>query len=162
VHQLVADDTCNEGNQADACFRVDRLYRIMDTTDMNAMAQAYPLPQDSIIGFSVQNNTTHPYYVYLLSMSIRDGAFVQFPYEHTNQEYAKIEPNQSRKLEKGALSFPTLGQEIVKVILSRQPLDLTALEFTGTNALRSAGASKGPQSHLEKSHTSGKAGGLIL
>jgi hypothetical protein len=151
VHQLIKDDTCTEGDQANSCFRLDDMFRVTKTTDL-AQVNGQQLPQGSVIGFSVENNTHRPYYVYLLSMSLRDGGFVQFPQNHRHSEYALIKSGESKKLIKGgALAFPNPGQEIVKVIMSLKPLDTRAFEFKGTEAYRNyRSAAKGPQEHLEQ------------
>ncbi len=148
VHQLIKDDTCAEGNQANSCFRLDGMFRITKTTNL-AQINGQQLPQGSVIGFSVENNTHSPYYVYLLSMSLRDGGFVQFPHNHRHSEYALIKPNESKLIEGGALAFPNAGQEIVKVIMSLKSLDTRAFEFKGTEDYRRS-AAKGPQEHLEQ------------
>ncbi len=147
AYRLTEDDFCNDDSHAELCFRVDnRLYRATDSTELTLMdGQRQPL--GSKIGFLVENRTQLPYYVYLLSISARDGAFVQFPLGHRTSEYARINGRESKKLE-GALYFPNPGQEVIKVIMSEKPLDPSVFEFAGTQQER--GVTRGPQNPLER------------
>ncbi len=146
AHQLTEDPTCGNST-GNICLKFDTLYRAIDTTELKQL-NGKKLPHNSKMGFSVENKTRDSYYLYLLNISARNGAFVQFPPEDRPSEYALIKGGESRILDAG-LHFPNSGLEIVKVILSLKPLDPEVFEFAGTNEEKRA-AKKGPQNPLER------------
>lgn len=150
AHEIIKDETCDESHQTDDCFRLKNRYRITRTLDLNQL-NGQQLPQGSILGFSVANNADEPYYIYLMSLSLRDGGFVQFPYGGRTAEYALIKAGESRKLtDGGALEFASPGLEIIKAIISLKPLDTRAFEFKGVASYRSTVKVTTPQNHLEQ------------
>lgn len=163
VHSLVEDNACDKINN-NQCFTiieagVTKKYRAMNSIDLKQM-DGQKLPLNSKIGFSVENKTRDPYYLYILNISTRDGAFVQFPPKNRTSEYALINDEETRILD-GGLFFPNPGQEIVKVILSRNALDPVVFEFEGTQK-REQDIKRGSKNPLERllSRTA-RRGGLL-
>lgn len=147
AHRLIPDDTCQKDD--DKCFIMqDGKYRVADTSELSALDRK-TVQIGTNFGFSVENNTKMEYYLYLISISIRDGAFVLFPNPSYsgNSEFAIIPPNRMiRKLD-GTVEFANTGREIIKAVVSKERLDPQAFEFAGTEK---RGSSKGPTSPLER------------
>ncbi|MBK6958442.1 MAG: DUF4384 domain-containing protein [Nitrosomonas sp.] len=126
------------------CFISEKgKYQSTDSTELQQMDRQ-KLTVGSKIGFSVENKSHEAYYVYLLNITARDGAFVAFPSKRESLEYALIKGKETRILE-GVFNFRTPGHEILKIILSLKPLDPRAFEFEGTEE-RKREITKGPQS----------------
>ncbi|WP_350117073.1 caspase family protein [Nitrosomonas sp.] len=142
VHQLIEDENCNKDKMK--CFSLsnnnqEKLYKAIDSVDLKSMNNK-KLPPGSIIGFSVENKAQQNYYLYLLNISARDGAFVQFPPKDRPPEYALVNIGIPKDLD-GAIYFPNTGRETIKVILSAEAIDTTVFESEGTRDAGTRGSS---------------------
>lgn len=144
-HKLRPDDKCTEGDETCFILEKNQKFRQADTNDL-ATQDAIKVPLNSMLGFTVENKTDQDYYLYLLNVSMRDGANLIFPRRDTTAEAAIIQGGKKKKLP-GAVLFANTGREIIKAIISKTQLDPMAFEFAGTEERDSR---RGPTSPLER------------
>jgi len=103
---------------------------------LDALHKATLQPGD-ILTFTVQNGSKNDYYLYLLNISPDGGVSAIFPNASENAEYARLAAGESRDLsQETALLLNAPGEEIVKVIASRQPIAVSLFEAKGYEGFR--------------------------
>ncbi len=123
------------------------------------------LVQEQIVTFSIGNDASSDYYVYLLDIG-PDGAIeVIFPEAGLSDDEALISPGENLDLfERGhALLLDKGGEETVKIIASHEAINVTLLEQSGFTARGDTrGKDMNPLERLLSSALSGTRGVSIL
>ncbi len=93
-----------------------------------------------LITFTLHNQSKQDYYCYLINISSDGAIYILFPNSQENKEYALIKANKKRELfEEVLLMMVQSGEETIKLIASKQPIDVLLLEqkaFKGSRHLR--------------------------
>lgn len=146
AHNLIEDAQCNDVTSEGECF-VSKIskYRSTETQELSQY-DGKVLQKNTRMGLSVENDSRDDYYVYVLNITVKDGATVLFPRDDKTAEFAKVTGKEKRKLD-GVLRFTNSGIEILKILVSHKSLDPRAFEFAGTEI---RAAQKGPQNPLER------------
>ena len=111
-------------------------YQKVGDYNLDALSKTVLQPGD-ILTFTVQNRSKNDYYLYLLNISPDGGVSALFPNASENAEYARLAAGESRDLShETALLLNTPGEEIVKVIASRQPIAVSLFEAKGYESFR--------------------------
>jgi hypothetical protein len=107
---------------------------------------------DDLLTFSVTNEDSQDYYVYLLDIAPDGGIHAIFPLPQHIAEHARIKAGNTRDLgDDTVLLLNALGLETVKVIASAEPLDVRLLESESyTTFERTRGANATLLSPLER------------
>lgn len=89
------------------------------------------LEVDRLLTFSIQNNADASYFTYLINIA-PDGRIIPFyPTLFQSREYGRIDPGQTREITDVTLYMDRPGIEYVRLIASRQPIDIHALGQSG-------------------------------
>lgn len=147
AHILQEDAHCNPASQICFALKNKTTFKALKSLNLQEL-NAQQLPLKTRLGFSIKNNSDDNYYVYILNISARDGAFAFFPPRDSTLEQALIPSQSTSQLNKaGALYFPEPGREIVKVFISRKPIDTCVFDYAGTKTRAARGSFSSP---LEK------------
>jgi len=122
------------------CFRVPNLpgvtYRRIGTHPLEALSQAN-LSQGDLLEFTVSNPSNRDYYLYLLDISPEGDIQAIFPQPYHSLDYARLAAGTSRDLSQEAvLRLNKPGVETIKVIASREPVDVESLGIRGPQSSR--------------------------
>ena len=128
---MVPAERCNAGEVCHSLPGVG-LYRVAGHFPISEL-NATPLQTDQILTYTLTNRSRQDYYLYLLGISADGSIDMLFPTPGANRDAALVQPGM--KLDLFAEGYGHLlevaGDETVKIIASRRPIDVSLLEQSG-------------------------------
>ncbi|PLY07102.1 MAG: hypothetical protein C0622_00225 [Desulfuromonas sp.] len=140
-------------HQVDSCDETDAGCRIIynESTDEEsfftlagdysaAEMEQQSLSNGDILTFKVTNNDENDYYIYLLNVTPRGEVQALYPAADADDEAALLEKGETRDTEAG-IRTDQIGEETIKLLVSRKPVDISLLEqggFVGTRGTKGA------------------------
>jgi hypothetical protein len=103
------------------------LHRKMGTYPLLEI-EKHSLSKGDILSFSLHNESNRNYYVYLINIGADGAIYALFPAPEERMEYARLKPGEKRELAGEVLLKLEAGEETLKVIASRRPIDVSLLE----------------------------------
>lgn len=134
---LVPDADCAVGADCIDVAELGRRYRVAGRFPVTDMPRHQLVP-DELLAFTIENRCPDKdYYVYLLEIAPNGAISAIFPRPEDRGEVALIPAGNTLDLYKAgyALRLEESGEEVIKVIASRQPIDVGLLEQRGYQAL---------------------------
>ena len=108
----------------------NRPYRLIATRDLQETPPLAPRRND-VMMFTVYNQGPRDFYVYLLNITQDGDVRAVFPAPDAPAEQARIPAGERRRLDHTGLLLDAVGSEIVKFIVTAQPLDVRLFEAEG-------------------------------
>jgi len=90
--------------------------------------EKHSLSKGDILSFSLHNESNRNYYVYLINIGADGAIYALFPDPQERMEYARVKAREKRDLAEEVLLKVEAGEETLKVIASRRPIDVSLLE----------------------------------
>ena len=104
------------------------LHRQKDTYHWQKLADQ-PVSKNDILSFTLHNKSSQDYYTYLINIGADGAIYALFPDPQERKEYARIKAGKQRQLrDEVLLKLEQVGEETLKLIASRQPIDVSLLE----------------------------------
>lgn len=155
---LWSDPTCIDCLKLNGPDGRPQPYRKQGNVSLDSLTDRPP-QLGNVISFTVKNNDpTRAYYLYFLDLTPEGGITAIFPTPQMIQEQARIEPGQERDLSRETgLLLNAPGTELVKLIATREPIDVRLFESADYRQVR--GGSLNPLERLlsEAMYTRGQA-----
>jgi hypothetical protein len=112
---------------------------VLETIDLGLHQKSGPYPLAEIekrqfnpgelISFSLHNQSKQDYYCYLINLSTDGAIYALYPNSKENEEYALIKAGEKRELfDEAMLMTEQSGEETIKLIASKQPIEVLLLE----------------------------------
>ncbi|MCP4698224.1 MAG: DUF4384 domain-containing protein [Gammaproteobacteria bacterium] len=90
------------------------------------------LDKGEIISFTLHNGTRRDYYLYLINIAPDGAIYALFPPAEERAEYALVKAGETRNLLNDVgLMAEQAGEETIKIIITRKPVDITLVEHEG-------------------------------
>jgi hypothetical protein len=128
---LSPDNACQKGDncvwlpESDDSFRWYRKSGPYSLQEMNGRK----LNKDDFLTFSLDNKSEQDYYCYLINLTPSGAIYSIFPPVWERMEYARLNAGQKRELvEEVILPMREVGENIIKVITNKSPIDVSLLE----------------------------------
>jgi hypothetical protein len=124
-------DTCRSGINCVPLFHGLGLRHKLGPYHLSTLSKQ-PVSRKDAISFALLNTSQEDYYVYLINITSDGTIQAIFPPSGEREEYALIKAGDSRELsDEVVLVMETVGQEVVKVITTKKPIDISLLEQAG-------------------------------
>jgi hypothetical protein len=117
-------------NQDDCLYLADpgRYFKKQRTYTPEELENFNRFPKDTLLTFSLKNNTSMNYYTYILDIMMDGNVIPIYPSLENNEQDALLPPGKSRDLkDRKALLLDTPGRETIKLIISEIPIDISLL-----------------------------------
>ena len=152
---------CSSG---DRCFTVPGLgsYRFTDRLSADSISSASEFEKGEILTYTLANTSTQGLYVYLVAISANGEISALFPVAGDRQDAAYLDAGES--LDTFAEGYGHIlevtGEEVVKLIFSREPVNISLLEQSGF--IRRSGSTLSPLESLLTNATFGARGAVAI
>lgn len=94
---------------------------------------------ERLLTFEVENKGRLPYFIYLVNVTGQAEIKPFYPLRHQNREHGKFSPGDTRAIQSVALLLDQPGREYVRMIASREPIDIYLLQQPPYRMRSSAG-----------------------
>jgi hypothetical protein len=128
---LSPDNACQKGDncvwlpESDDSFRWYRKSGPYSLQEMNGRK----LNKGDFLTFTLDNKSEQDYYCYLINLTPSGAIYSIFPPVWERMEYARLNAGQKRELvEEVILPMREVGEDIIKVITNKSPIDVSLLE----------------------------------
>jgi len=133
-----------ETTQGDLYFLLQETY---PAEDLSSRQPAF----NDLLTFTFKNNTPEKLYFYLLDISPSGEISVIFPPASARREDALVIPKKSRhtaSVDQAGMQASELGEESIKLIVSKKSLDISILEQAGYKHFRATRGENNPLENL--------------
>lgn len=162
VSLLTPVDKCQEGPD---CLFLDHnssFYSVKGPYTPQEIA-AMKLNKGVILSFDLINKSHSDYYIYLVNIAPDGAIYAIFPPKEERAEYALVKSGETRSLLNDVgLEADRVGEEMIKILITRQPIDIALIEHEG---FKQRGGAKGrytPIEHLLVNVLHGQRGPVSL